>query len=111
MAITDYYKIDGLGISNKNNEELILLITDNLSWEDERIHLQHLQNKISAYINYIKTKQYKNSYPDMDIEKFTIDIHMEQYPTNAGIQFLDIVNKDIIKDNIQITVDIKNEPN
>lgn len=111
MSIVDYYQVDGLGINNRDENDLIMLIQDNLSWNDEKIHIQHLQKKIAAYVNYIKSKQYENAYPNMEINKFTIDIHMTEYPTDAGIKFLDIVNKDVIKDNIQVIVAVENNSN
>ncbi|MDL2310567.1 hypothetical protein LJC13_01150 [Peptostreptococcaceae bacterium OttesenSCG-928-C18] len=112
MSVIDYYQVDGLGINNNNEKDLIMLIQDNLSWDEvnEKAHLEHLQNKINAYVNFIKTNQYKNSYPDLDVDEFTIDIHMNEHPTDLGVTFLDMVNRDLAKENIKIIVAIEEEP-
>ncbi len=109
MAINEYYQVDGLGINNKNESDLILLINDNLGWNpsEEKQHLEHLQNKINAYVDYIHGKQYNHQYPNMNFDEFTIDIHMNSHPTDLGIKFLDIVNKDLKKYNIKVIVAIE----
>ncbi|WP_100065842.1 DUF6572 domain-containing protein [Miniphocaeibacter massiliensis] len=113
MSIIDYYQVDGLGINNNNEKDLIMLINDNLSWdeESEKDHLEHLQNKINAYVNYVKTQQYKNAYPDLELDEFTIDIHMNSHPSDLGVKFLDMVNRDLIKYNIKVIVAIEDHSN
>ncbi len=111
MSVIDYYQVDGLGINNNNENDLILLIHDNLGWdeESEKGHLDHLQNKINAYVKFIETKQYEHSYPNMNLNEFTIDIHMNQHPSDMGVKFLDLVNRDLQKNNIKVIVAIEDD--
>lgn len=111
MSINDYYQIDGMAINHKDDNDLILLINDDLNWKvaDDLFHLQALQSKIHAYIGYIKSKQYNHAYPDQNFDKFTIDIHMNSHPSDAGVRFLDMVNRDLEKENIQVIVAIEED--
>ena len=113
MSIIDYYQVDGLGLNRNNENDLIMLIHDNLSWdeESEKAHLEHLQNKINAYVNFIRTEQYKHSYPNSDLTEFTIDIHMNAHPSDLGVKFLDMVNRDLAKDKIKVIVAIEDLSN
>ena len=111
MSVSDYYQIDGMAINHKDNNDLILLINDPMNWNvsDDISHLKTLQNKINAYVGFIDSKQYKHNYPDSEFNKFTIDIHMNSHPSDMGIKFLDMVNKDLKKDNIQVIVAIEED--
>lgn len=108
MAVNEYFQVDGLGVNNKNESDLILLINDTLNWvtDDEKQHLEHLQNKINAYVEYIRGEQYKHVYPNGEFNEFTIDIHMNSYPTELAIKFFDMVNGDLEKENIKVIVAI-----
>lgn len=111
MSVNDYYQIDGMAINHNDEKDLILLINDPMSWKSSNdiSHLQTLQNKINAYVGFINSSQYKHNYPGHDFTKFTIDIHMNSHPSDIGIKFLDMVNKDLSKDNIQVIVAIEED--
>ena len=62
MSVVEPNKIDAMGKSKESNE-LSLLITDHLGWENEYDHLVILQDKINSYLSFIESKQYESTYP------------------------------------------------
>lgn len=89
MSVIEVDKIDGMGLSKISNE-LNLLITDHLNWEDEYNHLTILQNKINAYLGFIESKQYLDTYPESDFEGFVIEIHFQYGMSENCFKFLDV---------------------
>ena len=90
MSVVQEDKIDGMGINNKS-QELNLLITDHLDWESEYEHLLILQEKINAYINYIKSKQYDSVYPNRTFKGFIINIWFKYDIAENCFKFLDVI--------------------
>ena len=53
MSGVDNKTVDGIALTSDKNG-IILLITDHLDWNDEYQHLMILQEKINAYIFFLK---------------------------------------------------------
>lgn len=103
MSVFDINKVDAIGFLPENNE-LGLLITDQLSWDDEYNHLVFLQSKINSYLNYIEDKQYNCVYPDIDPKQISIHIAFKIPPSNNCLKFLDVVRMQL-PNNILIIID------
>lgn len=94
MSVLQKNKIDGMGISKESNT-LIMLITDHLIWEEEMEHLLILQDKINAYICFIETKQYEQTYPEKEFDEFVIEIRFKHRLTPNALKFMEAVNEKI----------------
>ncbi len=78
MSIAELNIVDAIGVDKKENA-LRMMISDHLDWEDKNIHLEILQEKINAYLQYLGNKQYESKYGD-DFEKVIIEIHFKELP-------------------------------
>lgn len=100
MSVVDLNKIDGVGKDKKENA-LRLIISDHLDWQEEDIHIEVLQDKINAYLQYIDGRQYVKSYGE-GISKFYIDIHFMETITEKCTQFLNVASRQLNPHNIYI---------
>ena len=63
MSIAELNIVDAIGVDKKENA-LRMMISDHLDWEDKDVHLEILQEKINAYLQYLGNKQYESKYGD-----------------------------------------------
>lgn len=105
MSVIETDKVDGMGKSKKNGE-LILLITDHLDWENEQEHLIALQNKINSYLEFIESKQYKETNPNNDFDNFVIEIHFKNSMSENCLKFLDVVANQAEQFNTKIGAEV-----
>src|SRR5688572_26523145 len=90
MSIEQADKIDGMGVDTHNNE-LVLLISDHLSWEDEKAHVFSLENKLSGYIDYINSGQYLEPNPQFRGMSVRIKLVHKHSPTSSARTILQAV--------------------
>lgn len=95
MTVEEHQKIDGMGIADDNPRELLLMIADHLPWEDISWHLELLQGKINAYLSFIGSGQFKDSYPEHDIQKISLLIYAKETVPQEGLDFLGRVNQQL----------------
>lgn len=103
MAVDEVNKVDGMG---KESDQLVLLIADYLDWDAEYDHLVILQDKINAYLSFIESKQYQDTYPDEEFSQFWIDIHFKHDITQNCEYFLESIASQIEPLNIKIRAEI-----
>lgn len=103
MSIIDKKKIDAIG-TNKSGDELLLMITDHLEWNNEYEHLIILQDKINSYFAYIEAKEYNDIYPNKEFKSYIIEIHFKYKITDKCRQFLEIAQKQAEEFNIRFTI-------
>ena len=103
MAVTDQNVIDGIAF-DEENKTLILEIYDHLNFEGkfEFEHLVILQDKLNTYLWYINSKQYEESYPNKNFEKFVINIHFKFKITENCKKYINQSNLKIEPLNVQI---------
>lgn len=99
MAIDNPKTIDGMAIDRERNA-LVLLLTDHLAWEDpeapsELEHLELLQDKINAYISFLESGQFKESYPGEDFAMAAIQVHFKHNITENCEKFLNAVQDQV----------------
>jgi hypothetical protein len=82
-------------ISTSSEGKVVLTISDHHSW-DETWHLQLLQDKINAYLQFIESGQILESYPNAKGSEVMIETAMKYQPNSEAISFLESA-KDIIK--------------
>lgn len=56
MSIEHHDKVDGMGVDPIEGE-LVLLISDDLIWDENGEHFSLLERKIENYINFVKSGQ------------------------------------------------------
>ena len=104
MSVIEKDKIDGMGKSKESNE-LLLLITDHLDWENEHVHLIILQNKINSYLEFIESKQYVVTYPQDIFDGYVIEIHFQDGMSENCFKFLEVVANQVEELNVKIRVE------
>jgi hypothetical protein len=96
MPMLDTGKVDGMA---RNGNELRLLLTDPIPWNDgslpEKDHLLQLQEKINNYIAFYESEQYKSIYPGLAPDSAVIEIHFNGGVTENCNKFLDAVNSQL----------------
>lgn len=75
--------------------KVVLTISDHHSW-GEAWHLQLLQDKINAYLQFIESGQILEDYPNAVGREVIIETAMKYQPTPEAALFLEKA-KDIIK--------------
>ena len=105
MSVVEKNKIDAMGIG-KEKDELILLITDHLDWEKEHEHLTILQDKINAYLGFIESKQFVETYSASVFENYVIEIHFKNEMSENCLKFLNAVANQVESINVKIRVEV-----
>ena len=100
MSIAELNIVDAIGADKKENA-LRMMISDHLDLEDKNIHLEILQEKINAYLQYLGNKQYESKYGD-DFEKVIIEIHFKELPPVECETFLEKVSRQLNQYNIEM---------
>ena len=83
MAIDNATVIDAIG-EEKMTGDLVLTISDHLDWNNERDHLQALQDKINAYFDFIQSGQIYEERPEARERAIRIDV-IAQFPAPASV--------------------------
>ena len=107
MSVLEKNEVDALGIDEKG--DLLMLIIDGMNWKNRKEHLLYLQDKINAYVAFIETKQYRQTYPDKSFDKFIIKISFLYKIPRKCIRFLNEVNKQINEYYIYVEYEVENE--
>lgn len=101
MSVADVDKVDALCLS-KDLNGLVLMITDNLDWSNEYMHLLSLQCKINSYIEYIETSQFFYIYSVKKFNYYTIKILFRHEITEKCFEFLESVSEQLKQYNISV---------
>ncbi len=104
MTIRETDQLDGL--ATMEDGTLILLLIDDLGWEDETAHLDMLQKKINAYAHFVASKQYEKILKDANVDKFEIRFSFSEQPTDTCLKFLQIAC-DQLNEEIEISFDVR----
>lgn len=79
--------IDALGIS-KETGEVVLTISDHLTWENPSQHFEILESKIGRYLDFIQSGQLLESVPDAVNPQVRISIFCKYEPSVQAHNFL-----------------------
>jgi len=72
--------------------------------------LNILQDKINTYLSYINSKQYADVYPGKDFSKYLINIYFLHQLTDNFKKYIDVVNRQLSVDNIEVVPEVS-KPN
>ena len=87
MSVLEKGKIDFIGI-DKLTGKVVLTISDHLGWEDELLHIYHLQEKVNAYIDFIESGEIYEAFPLAKGKSIVISIVFKFVISTNGIEFL-----------------------
>ena len=94
MAIDDPTTIDSMGI-DKVTGEVVMMISDHLSWDDELAHFRVFEDKINAYLRFANNGQLSEQLPRSEGRKRRIDLIYKYKPTPSASQVLDRAKADL----------------
>ena len=104
MSILDFKKVDAIAQKNSDKSTVVMLITDHLNWEQEYDHLIVLQEKINNYLGFIQSGQGEQMFKDAIIKRYEILISFLYPITENCKKFIDSINQQLVKQNIQIII-------
>jgi len=93
MSVENKEKIDFVSLE-KGSGDIILTISDHLSWDDEE-HIILLQDKINSYIEYIENGQIQELFTDSGNRNRVISIEFLHHPTGITVKFLEMVGNEL----------------
>jgi hypothetical protein len=74
--------------TDKVTGEIVLTISDHLPWEDEETHFRLIEKKISRYLDFVRSGQVFDAFPQARQDPIRIDL-IYQYPhSNSAARFL-----------------------
>ena len=100
MSILEVNQLDGVGLDERNDERLLLFISDHLDWKDEDSHIELLNEKLNNYYHYIMSGQYKSQW--RQVSEFVICIAFQYGLSDNADKFLGVVAERLATKNIYI---------
>ena len=96
MSIADAGTIDAVGI-NETSGEVVLTITDDLDWADEREHFLILERKINAYLSFIESGEFVEKLPQAQDRKTRIAVYQQTAPPPNAIGVLEALGRFLLE--------------
>lgn len=87
MTIENSAVIDTAG-KDMRSGEVILTISDHLPWDDLNSHFRLIEQKISSYLEFIRSGQILERYPEAASTPVRISLICKYDPTEAATRFL-----------------------
>jgi hypothetical protein len=107
MSIEQIDKIDFISTTSEGKVELT--ISDHLEWDFEKNHLLVLQNKINAYLDFVKSGQILEDYPSAQNKEITISVVMKYAPEEDALIFLNHCEKFMKKQGLEFKWEVVEE--
>jgi hypothetical protein len=86
MSVIESNKVDSV-INNAESEDVVLLISDHLGWEEPTEHLLKLQTKLNTYINFVDSGQLETDFQDCVGKSISIIVACQYEPSKEGLDF------------------------
>jgi len=102
MSIENSGVIDSMGIS-KVDERAVLLISDHLDWADEASHFELFEQKISKYLDFIKSGQLLEALPRAKDRPIRIELVQQHKPTENALRFLNSAKQQLAEMGLEFT--------
>lgn len=109
MSVKDPDKVDAIGVDDRTNT-LVLLLIDPFQWVvQEYEHLKAFQTKINNYVEFIESGQYNRKYPYRKFDGFRIEAVFRYQWTEAGESFFSAGKKQLAERGIDFTYTLKED--
>lgn len=105
MALKDVSHIDRAVLGTK---DILLVIEDDFTWEDEYAHLLALQSKVNRYLEFAEDGEMYREYPGSEGLPVRIRVYFTAEPTENGKQFFKVANE--VLENSPIRVEYEKKP-
>ncbi len=102
MTIEQTTKIDGMGLDRAANE-IVLLISDHMLWQDKSHHVAALEKKLGAYLEFISSQQHLELVPEARDWPVRIKLVHENEPTASAEGILKAVKDQLQTMNIRFS--------
>lgn len=86
VTILNDDKVDYLGTDPRDGRTY-LVITDHLTWENEREHLELLQRKLNWYLEFVTSGQIYQSFPDARGTPLVIRVNGKFELPEVGVRY------------------------
>ena len=87
MSLENAEVVDGAGL-DKTTGDVILTISDHLTWEDEETHFRLIELKLGKYLDFIRSGQISESFPQATQAHTRIQLIYKYTPGDSGLSFL-----------------------
>lgn len=94
MTIENTEVVDSAGI-DKVTGEVVLTISDHLSWEDTETHCRLIEAKINRYLNFVDSGQVLESFPQARQAPIRIRLVCQYPPSDSVSAFLAAVQRQL----------------
>ena len=91
MSVENLNVVDFISINLRG--EVVLSIADHLQWDEDNEHLVVIQNKLNAYLEFIKNGDLYVKYPDAKNRNILIRVVLNHQPNSEGGVFFERVRK------------------
>jgi hypothetical protein len=101
MSIDQLDKIDIISTSEAG--DVVLHISDHLMWDREREHIQLLQDKINAYLQFIEDGQIFEEYPTATKTNISIEVVFKYDPPKSILIYLNCFKEMVMDFGVPLT--------
>lgn len=102
MSIEEAAVVDHLAMS-KVDEVAVLLISDHLDWADEASHFELFEQKISKYLDFIRSGQLLEVLPRAKDRPIRIELVQQYKPTENALRFLNAAQQQLAEMGLEFT--------
>lgn len=102
MTVGNFEVIDALGIS-KESGEVVLTISDHLTWATPSEHFEILEGKIGRYLDFIQSGQLLESVPDAANRQIRISIFCKYQPSAHAHRFLTAAERQLAEVGVKLS--------
>jgi hypothetical protein len=74
---------------------VLLTVSDHLTWENAEEHRSVLQRKLERYVDFIRSGQLSEQRPDSTGCSIVIDVILKHPPSEEGLSFLQSAGKQL----------------
>lgn len=87
--VIDYISTD------RSTGNVVLTVSDHLTWEDATEHVSVLQRKLERYVDFIRSGQLTEQRPDSADRGIVIDVILKHSPNEEGLGFFRSAEKQL----------------
>lgn len=92
MTLAKLDVVDGIG-TDRVSGEVVLLLADEMSWENPQAHADLLTEKLNRYLGFVESGELITSYPDAEGHAVRIDILLRCEPPASVVSSLESARK------------------
>ena len=102
MSIEKSGVIDHVALSEKE-QKAVLIISDHLDWEDEKDHIRLFEQKMSSYLDFIRSGQILEVLPEAKNLPVRIELVQQYKPTESALHLLNAAKQQLAEMGLEFT--------